>query len=54
MIMMMMLIGMSSLGRDKIYPKLVQDPKFEKIRNWSTKLQIKDYTLSDLFFEKSV
>ena len=32
---------------------LALNAKFEKIRNWSTKLQIKDYILPDLFSEKS-
>jgi hypothetical protein len=33
--------------------ELALNPKFERIKNWSTKLQIKDYILPDLFFGKS-
>ena len=32
--------------------ELALDPKFEKIRNWSTKLEIKDYLLTNLFSTK--
>jgi hypothetical protein len=33
--------------------ELALNPKFERIRNWSTMLQIKDYILPDLFSRKS-